>query len=50
MGNLFCLFVRVTVGQMDGMLHLLYTLLSPMFNVLWVVAFWSTSLTFLTER
>ena len=48
--TLFCLFVRVTVGQMGGMLHLLYALLSPVLNVLWVVAFWSTSLTFLTER
>jgi hypothetical protein len=48
--TLFCLLVCVTVGQMGGMLHLLYALLSPMLNVLWVVAFWSTSLTFLTGK
>lgn len=47
---LFYLFVRSAVGQMDGVFNTLYVVLSQLLNVLWVVAFWSTSLTFLVEK
>jgi hypothetical protein len=48
--TLLYLFVHVTVGQMEGFLRVIYAILRPLLNVLWVVAFWSTSLTFLTEK
>jgi len=46
----FYLFVHSIAGQMDGMFNALYVILSPLLNVLWVVAFWSTSLTFLAGK
>jgi len=47
--TLFYLLVHSTVGQMDGVFNAFYIILSPLLNVLWVVAFWSTSLAFLAE-
>lgn len=47
--TLFYLLVHFAVGQMDGVFNTLYVVLSPLLNVLWVVAFWSTSLTFLAK-
>ncbi|MEM3641620.1 MAG: hypothetical protein QXH37_06850 [Candidatus Bathyarchaeia archaeon] len=46
--TLFYLFVHSAVGQI-GVFNALYVILSPLLNVLWVVAFWSTSLTFLAK-
>ncbi|MEM3874983.1 MAG: hypothetical protein QXU45_07620 [Candidatus Bathyarchaeia archaeon] len=48
--TLFYLSAHSIAGQVDGMFNALYVILSPLLNVLWVVAFWSTSLTFLAEK
>lgn len=47
--TLFYSFVHLVVANADGVLNCLYMFLSPLLNVFWVVAFWSTSLTFLAE-
>ncbi|MEM3565649.1 MAG: hypothetical protein QXK18_02085 [Candidatus Bathyarchaeia archaeon] len=47
---LFYLFAHSIVGQSDGIFNALYVILSPLLNALWVIAFWSTSLTFLAEK
>jgi len=49
-GMLFYLFAQQLIGQFGGVFNALYVILGPMLNVLWVVAFWSTSLTFLAEK
>ncbi len=46
---LFYLSAQQLSGQLGGMFNALFVILSPLLNVLWVVAFWSTSLTFLVE-
>jgi hypothetical protein len=48
-GILFYLFAQQLIGQFGGVFNALYVILGPLLNVLWVVAFWSTSLTFLAE-
>lgn len=48
-GTLFYSFVHLAFAHADGLLNSLYVILSPLLNVFWVVAFWSTSLTFLAE-
>jgi hypothetical protein len=47
--TLFYLFVHLIARQIDGIFNASYVILSPLLNVLWVVAFWSTSLSFLAE-
>lgn len=47
--TLFYSFVHLAVVHVGGVLNALYIILSSLLNILWVVAFWSTSLTFLAE-
>jgi len=56
-GNIFCLtlntlfsmFAAILAAFMGDFSKALFAVLSPMFNLLWIVSFWSVSLTFLAK-
>ncbi len=56
-GNIFCLilnmlfsmFAVILDASMGDFSKALFAVLSPLFNLLWIVSFWSVSLTFLAR-
>lgn len=47
--HLFSLFVYAVVYQFGEIFNPLYVILSPLMNLVWIVSFWSLSLTVLTS-
>jgi len=47
--HLFSLFAYAVVYQFGEIFNPLYVILSPLMNLVWIVSFWSLSLTVLTS-
>ncbi len=45
--HIFFLFVTVAVSNFGDLFEVLYLILNPFLNLIWIVSFWSLSLTFL---
>jgi hypothetical protein len=46
---LFCLFASTAADNLGSIFNIFYIILSPFINLVWIVSFWSISLTVLTN-
>jgi len=47
--NIFSLFARATIFYLGEVFNIWYLMLNPLLNLVWIVSFWSISLSFLAE-
>jgi len=47
--NLFSLFASVAANYVGEVFNILYIILNPLLNLIWIVSFWSTSLAVVTN-
>lgn len=47
--NIFSLFARATVYYFGEVFNVWYVILNPLLNLVWIVSFWSISLSFLAD-
>jgi len=47
--DIFSLFARATIFYLGEVFNIWYLMLNPLLNLVWIVSFWSISLSFLAE-